>query len=990
MQSHTLTSMNPRPSHGVFSRRGPGRRRGLFVLSLAAAIISGCPARGQASNPVTASAAPVSASTEKNVTELGKFFVSDAKLEPFSGANVDIPRTVDDVQPYYFFDAKEIDMSGATNIEDFLRQNMTMDTSAASESQNLFIGGNPSSVNLRGLGDGQTLILINGRRAPAGNLSMNGGGSQANLNAIPMGAVDRIEVLPASAGAIYGGNAVGGVINVILKRNYTGGQVRGTYQNPDDTDAPVRRFDASYGLALEGGRTRVTLSTSYSDQKLLVHQDRPFMNRYEKRIFQNTGLTSGASVLPVGATPNIRNAVATTNLILKNGGGSINSPLTFIPYGITSNTSFAELAAGLRTNAGQYNQNRGAYSRQFLGGSLAELGQGQRSRSFGATVRREFNPNLEINVDFMITGIGQARNANTFQTQAVAAAAPSNPFTTAVNVWAPIPGEWPQWGANVTRALTIGFVQKLPRGWRAQGDYTWNNTSNAFYARRAGTTLATADITADLNAGRLNPFLDTTLYPFDLSRYQGTYSYTGKGGSNSVAFRAAGPVWRLPGGAPRISVGLEQLRQGQKDSVRYETFDNYPNRNTQVQGLGKSQITQSVFLEAQVPLVADANKLPLVRQLSLQFAARTEDYEVRTGTAQVTILPKPAITPVIRSNRANYLTTKPTVGLSYKPTTWLQLRASVGRGFTPPRYTQLVLDPTPSAAAVNIIDSKRGGARTPVFTIAGGNPDLTPESSETTTTGLIIQPETGLLKGLRVSVDYNFTRTQDNIGTLTTQQIVDFEAQYPERIDRAAPVAGDAFPVGLIETVNISPLNLLKAYVETFDVKASYRLPTARGGTLLLSSIATFGNHYKRKTSLTQPMIEYGNVSGYPLKFMGNTSLTWDHQRWTARWSTRYYCRYRVPGPPISALSVNVIPQGGEFVAAQLYSDFLVGYRIPERGRVASPSWLDRALPGVEIQFGVDNLLKKVPPYDYYSQYNYSSRGNPRLRDFRLSVKKPL
>jgi outer membrane receptor protein involved in Fe transport len=943
----------------------------------------------------TAASAPAaatnssSADADKSVTELNKYFVTDDKLAPFTGANVDVPRTIDDVQPYYFYDAKEIEFSGSTNLEDFLRTNMTIDTSAASESQNVFIGGNPSSVNLRGLGDTQTLILINGRRAPAGNLALNSGGSQANINGIPMSAVDRIEVLPSSAGAIYGGNAVGGVINIVLKRDFQGGQVRGTWQNPDDTDAPVRRFDASYGFAVERGRTRITLSTSYADQKLLMHQDRPFMNRYEKRIFQNTGIT-GSGVLPVGATPNIRNATATANLVLKNGGGSINSPVTFIPYGTTPATPFATLAGGLRTNAGQYNQHRGAYSRQFLGGSMAEMGQGSRSKNISAAIRREMNPNLEINADFSLSSTGHTRNANLFQTQAVAAAAPSNPFTTAVNVWAPIPGEWPHWGANLQRSLTIGFVQKLPRGWRAQGDYTWNNTANAFYSRRAGSTLATAEITADLNAGRINPFLDTTLHPFDLSRYQGLYSYTGKGGSNSVALRAAGPLWRLPGGTPRLSLGLERLRQGQKDSMRYETFDNFPNRNTQNQGLGKSQITHSGFAEAQVPLIGESNKLPFVRQLSLQAAVRTEDYEVRTGTAQITILPRPAVTPVVRSNKANYLTTKPTAGVSYKPVTWLQLRASVGRGFTPPRYTQLVLDPTPSAAPVNIVDPKRGGARTPVFTIAGGNPDLTPESSQTTTAGLVFQPVSGLLRGLRVSVDYNFTRTQDNIGSLTTQQIIDAESRYPDRVDRAAPVAGDPFSVGVIETVNISPLNLLKAYVETFDASATYRRTLARAGTLSLSSRATFGNHYKRKTSITQPMIEYGNVSGYPLKFMGNSSATWDYQRWTARWTTRYYCRYRVPGPPISALSVNVIPQGGEFVAAQIYSDVLFGYRVPERGRVAAPTWLDRAFPGTEFQFGIDNVLKKIPPYDYYSLYNYSSRGNPRLRDFRLSVKKSI
>ncbi|MSU73440.1 MAG: TonB-dependent receptor [Opitutus sp.] len=932
----------------------------------------------------------VNAIAKEGITALGKFFVSDAKLEPFSGSNVDLPRTIDDVQPYYFYDAKEITMSGATNIEDFLRQNMSMDASAASESQNVALSGNQSSVNLRGLGDTQTLILINGRRAPAGNLALNGGGSQANINSIPMSAVDRIEVLPSSAGAIYGGNAVGGVINIILKRDYSGGQIRGTYQNPESSDAPIRRIDASYGFALEGGRTRVTLTSSYADQKLLQHQDLFFLNRYEKLIFKNTGLIN-IGVLPVGATPNIRNGTATTNLVLKNGGGSIGSPVTFIPYGIGPTTPAAVLAAGLRTNAGLINKDRGTYSRQFLGGSMQELGQGQRSKSFGLTVRREMNPNLELNADFTITNAGHTRNGNFYQTQSVAAAAPSNPFTTAVNVYAPLPGEWPHWSSNVTRQLTLGFVQKLPRGWRAQGDYSWNSTNNSFYSRQAGTTLATADITAALNAGRLNPFVDTTLYQFNLSPYQGLYSYTGAGGSNSLALRLAGPAWRLPAGAPRIGIGLERLIQGQRDSDRYVTFENFPARNTQIAGLGKRQTTHSLYVEAQVPVIAEAQKIPLVRKLSLQVAARTEDYVVRTGTGSITILPVPARPPVVRSNRAHYLTTKPTAGLSYKPLGWLQLRGSISRGFTPPRYTQLVFDPTPSTAPVNIIDPRRGGARTSVFTIGGGNPDLDPETSQSMNTGIIIEPDSGLLRGLRLSADYNFTRTQQNIGSLSTQQLVDLEAMYPGRVDRADPVPGDPFGVGFIETVHISPLNLLKAFVETFDVNVAYRKRTDGFGALIGSARGTFGNHYKRKTSLNQPMIEYGNVSGLgPLKFTGNTSLAWDYERYTVRWSTRYYCKYRVAGPPIVALSVNVIPQGGEFVPSQMYSDLVVGYRIPARGRSATPSWADRALPGVEIQLGIDNILKKIPPYDWYSLYNYSSRGNPRLRDYRLSVTKPF
>ena len=955
--------------------------RGLALTGFAAITVGA--AFGQAFNPGTATAG-----NEARVATLEKYFVNDAKMAPFSSANVDIPRTINDVQPYYFFDAKELDRSGATNIEQFLRQNMSMDSSGASESTNYFEGGNPSSINLRGLGDGQTLILINGRRAPTGNLALFGTGSQANLNAIPMASVDRIEVLPASASAIYGGNAVGGVVNVILKRNYRGGEVRGTYQNPDDTDSPIRRIDASYGFALEGGRTRVTLSASYSDRKLLRYQDRPFIALYETRIYANGRSTNSTVGAPEGATPFIANT-SPANLVLKNGGGSIGSAVTYIPYGIGPTTTAAVVATGLRANAGDYNHDRSTNSRQFFGGPWHELGQGQRSKSLGVTIRREMNPNLEVNLDFALTGFGNTHNGTRVGGLTVPAAAPSNPFTTAVNVYSPIGGEWVDWGANVTRALTLGLVQKLPRNWVAQGDYTWNSTSNAFYTS-SGVAVTTAEYQAAFVGGRLNPFLDTTLYPLDLSLYRGLYSYTGKSGSNEVAVRATGPVGRLPAGAPRVSIGLGRYQQGLKDSVRNTVYDNFPNRNVQVQGLGKKQITQSAFLDLQIPIVGDANRFPLLRQLNLQFAARAEDYEVGTGTSQVAILPTPIVKPVVRSNRAHYRATKPTAGLSYKPNSWLQFRASVSRGFTPPRFSQLAFDPTPSPTTVNIVDPKRGGLRTPVNTIAGGNPDLTPEASETTTAGLILQPESGLLKGLRISVDYNFTRTKDNIGALTSQQIVDLEALHPERIVRAAPIAGDPFGVGAIETINISPLNLLKAYVESFDVRARYSLPTAQRGTLVLSSLATFGNHHKRKLSLTQPMIDYINLNNYLLKFRGTTSLTWEYQRWTASWSTRYYSRYRVPGPPIAPLAANVIPQGGEFVAAQLYSDVFVSYRFPERGQLTRRSWLNRSLAGVEIQLGIDNVLKKIPPLDFSSNYNYSSRGDPRLRDVRLTVKQPF
>jgi len=111
--------------------------------------------------------------------------------------NVDVKRTEDDAQPYYILDSKQIEQSGATNIEDFLKNRLTMDTTFQSQGQaeaqnNVY--GTKSSINLRGLGETKTLILIDGRRSIG--VSFFGSPTQPDINGIPVSAVERIEVLP--------------------------------------------------------------------------------------------------------------------------------------------------------------------------------------------------------------------------------------------------------------------------------------------------------------------------------------------------------------------------------------------------------------------------------------------------------------------------------------------------------------------------------------------------------------------------------------------------------------------------------------------------------------------------------------------------------------------------------------------------------------------------------------------------------------------------
>ncbi|RYE71572.1 MAG: hypothetical protein EOO81_05600, partial [Oxalobacteraceae bacterium] len=258
------------------------------------------------------------------VTNLPEMLVQGERIWSL---NADIRRTEDDPQPYVIFEREEIERSGATTLEDFIRERLPMNTTGSALYQAPgAIAGNASSVNLRGLGTGQTLILVDGRRLP--DFSIGNSTTQPSINGIPVGAVERVEVLPTTAGGIYGGSATGGVINIILRRDYQGAEVKFTYGNTFDTDTANRRIDISSGTNFNEGRTNVLLAATISEANELLIGDREFARQGREQILQNNpGFFLNAASPLTSATPNIRSATGTP-LILDNGT-SLGSAITF-------------------------------------------------------------------------------------------------------------------------------------------------------------------------------------------------------------------------------------------------------------------------------------------------------------------------------------------------------------------------------------------------------------------------------------------------------------------------------------------------------------------------------------------------------------------------------------------------------------------------------------------------------------------------------------
>jgi iron complex outermembrane receptor protein len=183
-----------------------------------------------------------------------------------------IKRTVDtQSQEIITFTAEDMNISGDISVSDALRSSTMNSFGSFRESSGNSAQSN-ATLSLRGVGASRTLILLNGRRI-VGSPSLGGGGT-VNLNMIPFSAVDRIEVIADGASAVYGSDAVAGVVNVILKKNYNGMMVQARYGDRSRDDGTEE--SASVLMGASGERSNITFSLEYDKRDPIFDADRKF------------------------------------------------------------------------------------------------------------------------------------------------------------------------------------------------------------------------------------------------------------------------------------------------------------------------------------------------------------------------------------------------------------------------------------------------------------------------------------------------------------------------------------------------------------------------------------------------------------------------------------------------------------------------------------------------------------------------------------------
>ncbi len=883
--------------------------------------------------------------------------------------NTDVRRTEDDILPYVVFDRYQIQSSQATNVEDFLRSRLSMATDRGTAARNdpgSNVSGNRSSFNLRGLGANQTLILVNGRRMAGVRYSGNEALEQPDINGIPIASIERIEVLPGTASGIYGGGATGGVINIILRKDYSGTELQLTYDNTFDTDSARRRVDLNTGFSLEDGRTQIMLSGSYSDGNDLLARDRNFIDAARERARQNAPDWFVRNANLASNRTNFRSRSG-GNLTLRNGtpfGSSFGS----VPVGYLGGDG----GAGLLPGAGILDLTLpdGPTGQQQ---SLSAVPENQ---ALNLTIRRDMTEAIQAYLDLSITrSKSVTRQGFTVSPVLLTATQPGNPFQQEVRVFLQDPDlDTVTLSESGTQRVNGGFIVDLPHGWTAGLDANWNRATNSYFGDYR--IVSPTAVRAAVAAGQIDLFRDLDQSPIDLTPYmdpQPVSLPTAPTYLEDYSARIAGPLFSLPAGQVRMTGLVSHRREEQPGLVSYfEPYDEYTYYHP------RSQVADSVYVETLVPLFSETQDVFLLRSLEAQLSVRWDRYLTTTSPAVYYYGTDPTPAPQEVTNKLE--STDYTVGLRYMPTSDLTVRASYATGFLPPSLTQLM--GFSYAFVMNNPDPLRGNtiSFTPITATVGGNPDARPEESISQSIGLIYAPSS--VSGLRISVDHIWIKKTDELTTLSAPDILANEALFPGRVVRGGNLPGDPPGwAGVVTSLDTSIVNASSSQVEATDIQVDYEREIGDFGWFRFYAVGTVQTTMERQITSSSPVIDRVGFQDGPGELRFNVGLDWQRGPWTVAINTQYYDEYKVFGSTADTAAQTLAPQiqGSSTIPSQTYTDISGRYDF-ESG------WL----AGTQISVGVRNVFNQDPPVIATGGISggYSTFADPRLRTYAISIRR--
>lgn len=874
--------------------------------------------------------------------------------------------------PIVTVDAEQIKQSGIVTVEQFLNTLPQITAGISSQSNNPSSNGR-AFIDLRGLGSGRNLVLINGRRG----MGSTGGGT-VDTNTIPTSLIERVEVITGGAATTYGADAVAGVVNFIMKKNFKGIELDAQKRITEQSDGDETSASLTLGGAFDGGRGSAVFGAGYFKREALYKGARDFAAQASA----TTGSFPGGSISVGTNTPTQAavDAIFGANTCNTNGG---QAGFGFNPDGTLFCTGVAGTARDVVNYRGPTDAIATRYFPDFFSYNFEPdniLVLPMERWSLYSSLNYEVNDNFRPYASFQFTNYNAKQEL---------APTPGSGFT--------IPVTNPFWSSEARDLLASRVTDPNARvtfgkRFNALGGRTGENTHDvwqlvagttgeiglinnwtydvyASYGRsvqnetqggnvrvaRVQSLLDAADGGASLCAGGFNPFGPTPLSDA-CSRYIGLQA---KNLTTVVqrVFEAtvAGPVAKLPAGSLEVVLGT---------SYRDLDFDFKPDSglqpgavvgfNEQLPVAGELKF-EDVFFEAVIPLLRN---VPLVKSLSATVGARTTNSNISGRDSSYKTTVDWALTDSVRFRGGVQSAIRaPNVNELFAP----QLNNFPDITNQDPCNTTGAIATTyrngPNGAAIQALcaaQSAVAGGTSFVqpfgqaVGITGGNPNLTPEKATSFTAGIVLQPT----KNLTASVDYWSIDLEEVIAAVGATTIL----QRCYNRDGANPTfspaniwcqlfARDAADGRVIGLQQLSR-NQAFTKVSGVDVAFDYLLNMQQAGSLRFNVNATWTEQYKTQTTNVDPVNDFVGTIG-----SGTGSAT---PEWRVNLTTSY---------TIGGLNVQL---ANRFIDAMVHSNTVTGGSPVTNTGTAATWYHDLAVryditKNLSVRAGVSNLTDQQP-----------------------------
>jgi iron complex outermembrane recepter protein len=733
--------------------------------------------------------------------------------------------------------AKEIERSGATTVTELLKTNPASNAGGFDENAVASYTPGAGGVSLRGLGAQATLVLINGRRVAPYGFASGGQQTFVDINAIPLEVIERVEILLDGASAVYGSDAIAGVVNVILKQDYQGLVMSGGLGISDYGDAGANKFSMTYGTgSLASDGYNIFGSFSHSGQDPVKASDRPTtrnanFSRYgiaDYRSSYSGNLYSDTDGSFLGTLDTCKNVA--------HDGSSLDGRCVY------DGTQHQDVVADTeRTNL-------------FIAGTL-DLGS-----------------NYQMFGDLSLVQNHYKAESPSYSTSTY------NSTGTLDQLYIILPADHPQnpYGEDVRLRYrfddvahytsVVSNTQRVVLGVRNSDFFGWDAESAVMYSH-SNTTVTTTGLLRDsyLLDGVLDPstgkastsfiFGDASANSASLmSSLYPTLHDHGSTSTTSIDAHASHDLFKLPGGNAAIALGVE---------VREEEFKSTPDSltaNGELSVLGAAAADGSRTVSAAYAEMS----LPVLKTVEGSVAARLDHYS-DFGSA---ITPK--------------------VGLKWTVLPSVALRGTYSKGFRAPSLTET--SSTPSTGFYSGVrdpvlckdptDTTNTNCDMSVKAISGSNPDLKPEKSTSFTAGVVLDPT----DNLSIAVDGFRIKRRDEINSMDVDYLLANESQFPGYVTRNATT-------GEIEQLNLLYTNLGSTTVWGYDVDVKSSFNLSEWGKLTLQGYYNRTPHYLVANVKGADELDYAGTWLQP-KDRYSVSALWEYGPWNTQTTVNYVGGY--------------------------------------------------------------------------------------------------